>query len=91
MNNYDRIAEYCGFKNWDDMVELAKDSPKELKIPPYLFYCKPNIGLNFCFGELFETIKKINFKLTVDNDKVFLTRDKKEDIIEPNNNTEDKT
>ena len=89
MNNYDRIAEYLKYKDWDTMIEHAKEHDVKLELPLYLFYGK--LGDNFCNKELFETIRNINFKLIVKDDEVILTRDKTSDTIEPTINDEEKT
>lgn len=73
MNNFDRIAEHLNHKDWDTLIEFAKENDVEFKIPNYLFYGK--FGQDFCNNILLEEIKKINFKLVVDeNDKITLTR-----------------
>jgi hypothetical protein len=73
MTIFDRIASESGYKTWDDLLEDGKERNITLNIPLYI---QPN------FSEvLFETIKKCNFKLFVENDNIILTRDKQEDII----------
>lgn len=81
MNNYERIAIESGYKTWDEFVEDAKSEAKEFKVPPYMFYGK--YGHNFCNIELLTKIKEMNFKLNENDSKMFLTRDKQEDIITP--------
>lgn len=89
MNKYDRIAKYLKYKDWDTMIEHAKENDIKLQLPPYLFYGK--FGDNFCNKDLFEEIKKINFKLIVVDDEVFLTRDKTTDTMVSINNDEEIT
>jgi hypothetical protein len=85
MNNFDRIADNSGYKSWNDLVEQAKETSIELKIPNYLFY--GHRGNQFMHEDFLATIKQINFKLEIkEENKIFLTRDKKSDIIESQNN-----
>jgi hypothetical protein len=84
MTNYERIARASNFKSWDDMVEAAKDKDVEFVVPPYLFY-GPNANF-FLNVDIPTTLKQMSFKLTIrDEYKLFLTRDLKSDIIEPQN------
>lgn len=76
MNNFERIANYNKFNTWDDMIEKAKEHAIELKIPNY-------IPLTFA-DELCATIKQMNFKLYIEQNKILLTRDKQSDIIDSN-------
>lgn len=81
MDNYERIAIESGYKTWDEFVEDSKLESKEFKVPLYMYYGKA--GLNFCNVELLNRIKEINFKLCIVDSKMYLTRDKQEDIITP--------
>ena len=74
MNNFDRIAQHLKHKDWDTLVEFAKENDVEFSIPAYMFYGK--FGQDFCNNILLETIKNINFKLIVNDDKIMLTREK---------------
>lgn len=81
MDNYERIAIESGYKTWDEFVEDSKLKSKEFKVPTYMFYGKA--GHNFCGVELLTRIKEMNFKLNEVDSKMYLTRDKQEDIITP--------
>jgi hypothetical protein len=80
MNNFDRIAEHLNHKDWDTLIEFAKETDVEFTLPDYLFYGK--FGQDFCNNILLEEIKKINFKLSNKDDKIVLTRNTSDDKIE---------